>query len=72
MILGLVTTLSLLSAKLALDMIVLPSEARIPKLMEVIFITNFGFVVISLIHMRIFTKDYLFDFKNRDDALKLA
>ena len=62
---GLTTTLHLVTLKLALDTVCSgQSSHTIPKLMDLIFVTHFGFTVVGLITLKFFTNDYLFDLKN--------
>jgi len=60
MLAGVLATVHLATLKIALMLSCDSSKTTIPKLMEVLFVVQFGFMVAGIIHIRFFTKDYLF------------
>ena len=59
---GFVVTLHLVGLKLALESICTSQPSlTIPKLMDTIFVINISFVMIGLLSMKFYSKEYLFD-----------
>jgi hypothetical protein len=71
MISQLATTVAYVTLKLALNYLTAAPETRLPKLCEAIFITNFGFLLLSIIWLY-YSSDYLFKIKSSKHALTLA
>ena len=64
MLAGILATVHLATLKVALMLSCDSSKTTIPKLMEVLFLAQFGFMVAGVLHLRFFTKDYLFDLRS--------
>ena len=67
----LVSTLCLTLSKLAFDL-TNSGDEKTPKMLEILFTGELVFVVLSIAHMKFVTRDYLFNFANRELALSLA
>ena len=72
MIEGILTTVHLVSLKLALGGVCDTASTAIPKLMDLIFAIHFSFCVIGLLSLRFLTKEYIFELRNTTFVGKLA
>lgn len=64
MLAGILATLHLATLKIALMLSCDSSKNTIPKLMEVLFVVQFGYMIAGVLHIRFFTNDYLYDLRS--------